>query len=102
MVLEEDPHRTENIDSYSNILYIKESHGKLANLAQRCYENNKYSCETCCVIGNYYSLIGEHMKAITYFKRAVKLDKKCLPAWTLMGHEYLELKNVGGAIDSYR
>ena len=33
MVLEDDPHRTENIDSYSNILYIKENHGKLANLA---------------------------------------------------------------------
>ena len=33
-----------------------------------------------------------------YFKRALKLDKRCLSAWTLMGHEYLELKNPSAAI----
>ena len=33
-----------------------------------------------------------------YFQRALKLDKRCLSAWTLMGHEYLELKNPPAAI----
>jgi anaphase-promoting complex subunit 8 len=58
--------------------------------------------ESCCVIGNYYSLRGDHHKAVIYFKRAIKLDNKFLSAWTLMGHEYLEMKNTNAAIESYR
>lgn len=88
-LLEIDPYRFENMDTYSNILYIKENQGELANLALRQFDNNKYNPETCCVIGNYYSLMGEHLKAIVYFRKALKLDRTCLAAWTLMGHEYL-------------
>jgi anaphase-promoting complex subunit 8 len=79
-----DPYRFENMDTYSNILYIKESQGELANLALRQFNNNKYVPETCCVLGNYYSLMNEHAKAINYFQKALKLDKECLAAWTLM------------------
>jgi tetratricopeptide (TPR) repeat protein len=37
--------------------------------------------ETCCVVGNYYSLKGKHERAILYFQRALKLNPKCLSAW---------------------
>jgi anaphase-promoting complex subunit 8 len=47
-------------------------------------------------------IIGDHHKAVIYFKRAIKLDNKFLSAWTLMGHEYLEMKNTNAAIESYR
>jgi anaphase-promoting complex subunit 8 len=57
-LVEIDPFRFENMDTYSNILYIKENQGELANLALRCFYNNKYTPETCCVVGNYYSLMG--------------------------------------------
>ncbi len=33
-----------------------------------------------------------------YFRRAIKLDQACLSAWTLMGHEYVEMKNPPAAI----
>lgn len=33
-----------------------------------------------------------------YFRRALKLDQACLSAWTLMGHEYVEMKNPPAAI----
>ena len=101
-LLEIDPFRFENMDTYSNILYIKENQGELANLALKEFYNNKYVPETCCVIGNYYSLMGQHLKAIIYFRKALKLDRTCLAAWTLMGHEYLEMKNIPGAIQAYR
>ncbi len=101
-IVDLDPYRFENMDTFSNILYIKENQGELANLALRCFYNNKYTPETCCVIGNYYSLMGEHVKAVNYFRKALKLDRNCLAAWTLMGHEYLEMKNIGGAIEAYR
>lgn len=44
------------------------------------------------------SLKGHHEKAMQYFNRALKLDRHYLSAWTLMGHEYVEIKNVPMAI----
>ena len=44
----------------------------------------------------------KHEKAVTYFQRALKLNKRFLAAWTLMGHEFVEMKNTGAAIEAYR
>ena len=52
--------------------------------------------------GNYYSLKSQHQRAVAYFDRALKLNGKFVAAWTLAGHEYLEMKNTSGAIDAYR
>lgn len=52
--------------------------------------------------GNYYSLRGEHQKAVTYFQRAIALDPQYLPAYILMGHEFIELQNANAAIQCYR
>lgn len=45
---------------------------------------------------------GQHEKAVVYFQRALKLNPQYTSAWTLMGHEYMELKNPSAAIESYR
>lgn len=37
-----------------------------------------------------------------YFHRALKLNPQYLSAWTLLGHEFMEMKNTNGAIHSYR
>lgn len=52
--------------------------------------------------GNYYSLRSQHEKAALYFQRALKLNPRYLGAWTLMGHEYMEMKNTSAAIQAYR
>lgn len=44
----------------------------------------------------------QHEKAALYFQRALKLNPRCLGAWTLMGHEYMEMKNTSAAIQAYR
>ena len=38
------------------------------------------------------------LQAVTYFRRALKLSRHYLSAWTLMGHEYVEMKNPPAAI----
>ncbi|CAG9769755.1 unnamed protein product [Ceutorhynchus assimilis] len=101
-ILELDPYRLDNLDTYSNLLYVMEKKTELANLAHKVVEIDKYRVETCCVIGNYYSLRSDHAKAVLYFKRALKLNPQFLSAWTLMGHEYMEMKNINAAIQSYR
>ncbi|XP_013103699.2 cell division cycle protein 23 homolog [Stomoxys calcitrans] len=99
---EADPYRLDNMDTYSNLLFVKELKTEMAQLAHKAVGINKYRPETCCVIGNYYSIRCDHQMAIMYFQRALKLNPKYLAAWTLMGHEFMELKNTNAAIQSYR
>lgn len=96
------PHRLDSLDHYSNILYVLNLRPKLAFVAHLCSSVDKFRPESCVVIGNYYSLLSLHEKAVQYFRRALTLDRSCLSAWTLMGHEYVELKNTHAAIESYR
>ncbi|XP_067625055.1 cell division cycle protein 23 homolog [Eurosta solidaginis] len=99
---EVDPYRLENMDIYSNLLFVKELKTEMAQLAHKAVSINKFCPETCCVVGNYYSIRSDHQMAIVYFQRALKLNPKYLSAWTLMGHEFMELKNTNAAIQSYR
>lgn len=101
-ILTSHPQRLDALDDYSNILYVMNDRPKLAFLAHLATSVDKFRPETCCVVGNYYSLCSQHEKAVMYFRRALTLDRSFLSAWTLMGHEYIELKNTHAAIESYR
>jgi anaphase-promoting complex subunit 8 len=101
-VREEDPFRLESMDIYSNVLYIKDDRASLRYLAHHANLIDKYSPQTCCIVGNFYSLSGEHNKAIIYYLRALKLDPSYIDAWTLVGHEYIQLKDTHHAIAAYR
>lgn len=97
-----DPLRLDDLDTYSNMLYVMEKRSKLSFLAQFASLVDKFRPETCCIVANYHSMKCEHEKAIMYYKRALILNRNCLSAWTLMGHEFVELKNLHAAIESYR
>ncbi|OWZ69319.1 hypothetical protein AYX14_03075 [Cryptococcus neoformans] len=97
-----DPFRMEEVDIYSNMLYVMNKQAKLGKLAHEYAEIDRNRAEVCCLIGNYYSSRSDHTKAITYFKRSLMLNREYLPAWTLMGHEFVELKNSHAAIEAYR
>lgn len=101
-VRKRDPYKLASLDTYSNILYVKEQSAALSHLARQAVRIDKYTPEACCIIGNYYSLKGEHEKSVTYFQRALHLNRNFTPAWILMGHEFMEMKNTPAAIDAYR
>ncbi|KAJ6586986.1 hypothetical protein DFH09DRAFT_1142190 [Mycena vulgaris] len=101
-ILAIDPYRIEDIDIYSNILYVTDNRLKLSRLANDFLTLDRDRPEVCCLVGNLYSLRAEHEKAVKYFRRATQLDRTYLSAWTLMGHEYVEMKNSHAAIESYR
>ena len=96
------PHRLDQLDTYSNILYVKEDSATLSFLAHFLVRHHKYHYITQCVVGNYYALKSQHSRAILYFQRALILNPHCLSAYTLMGHEYIECQNPSAAILSYR
>ncbi|KAJ7096257.1 hypothetical protein C8R44DRAFT_371949 [Mycena epipterygia] len=101
-ILAIDPYRIEDIDIYSNILYVTDNRLKLSRLANDFLTLDRDRPEVCCLVGNLYSLRAEHEKSVKYFRRATQLDRTYLSAWTLMGHEYVEMKNSHAAIESYR
>jgi anaphase-promoting complex subunit 8 len=98
----QEPYRLEGLDLYSNILFMSERRAQLSHLAHSAIKVDKYRPETCCIVGNYYSLKKQHERAVLYFRRALKLDPHYLAAWTLMGHEYVEMRNTEAAIQAYR
>jgi anaphase-promoting complex subunit 8 len=98
----DDRYSLDHKDVYSNILYVKEDRVALSHLAHEAVVIDKYRPETCCIVGNYYSLKQQRQKAVLYFQRALKLDRSYTSAWTLMGHEYVELKQTEQAMESYR
>ena len=51
------------MDTYSNILYVKEQLVPLSHLAHRAVAAAKFTPATCCIVGNYYSLKGAHEQA---------------------------------------
>ncbi|KAF8070499.1 hypothetical protein FPV67DRAFT_1413466 [Lyophyllum atratum] len=101
-ILALDPYRIDDIDVFSNILYVTDNRLKLSRLAHEFLALDKDRPEVCCLVGNHYSLRAEHEKAVKYFRRATQLDRTYLSAWTLMGHEYVEMKNSHAAIEAYR
>lgn len=52
----------QGMDTHSNILYVQENFPALSHLAHRTAATDKYRPETCCIIGNYYSLKAQHEK----------------------------------------
>lgn len=50
---EADPYRLDNMDTYSNLLFVKELKTEMAQLAHKVEGINKYRPETCCVIGKF-------------------------------------------------
>lgn len=50
-ILDVDPYRLDNLDTYSNLLYVLDLKKQLADLAHKVVNIDKYRVETCCVIG---------------------------------------------------
>ncbi|KAI1716233.1 cell division cycle protein 23 like protein [Ditylenchus destructor] len=97
-----DPYRIEQMNFYSDSLYIRQNVVELANLAKWFFETHKFHWETCCIVANYYSARKAHDLAQDFLKRAVKMCPSNASIWVLLGHEYMETKNHQSAIAAYR
>jgi len=98
----DDKFNLDFMEPFSHVLYVKEDRSRLSFLAHNAVNIDKYRSETCLIVGNFYSLRSDHEKAITYFKRALRLNPNNATTWILLGHEYLEMKTINTAIEAYR
>jgi anaphase-promoting complex subunit 8 len=96
-----DPLRLETLELYSNLLFVKEDVASLSELAQSLAQIDKFRPETLTVIGNFFGINGKHEEAIAQFAMVLRFDSSFGFAWTLIGHEFVELGNFSASIAAY-
>ncbi|KAF1742180.1 hypothetical protein MXB_3101 [Myxobolus squamalis] len=104
-IFEIDPYNVDLIDIYSNILYLQQDSIQLSKLVKESIKHARYRPETCYAIdplGNLYNLANLHSEAALYFQQSLLLNSNYTQAWTLLGHEFIELKNIPSAMASYK
>jgi anaphase-promoting complex subunit 8 len=96
-----DPLRLETLELYSNLLFVKEDMDSLSELTESLSQIDKFRPETLTVTGNFFGISGKHEDAIAQFAMALRFDSGFSFAWTLIGHEFVELENFSAAIAAY-
>ncbi|XP_055357939.1 cell division cycle protein 23 homolog [Paramacrobiotus metropolitanus] len=96
-----NPYRMHDVDSYSHLLFIMDDRVRMRKLADDVFEGGRFSPECCIALGNFFSLLGDHEKAIQNFNRALRYNPDLHHVWTLIGHEHVELKQTDLAMRSY-
>lgn len=97
----EDPYRVDAMEVFSNLLFVRKMKDQLAKLAYDIERVDSLTPEANSCIANSYSAREQHTKAILYFTRALRLNPDHLNSWTLIGHEYLEMKSIDKASQAY-
>ncbi|KAH0791111.1 TPR Domain containing protein [Histomonas meleagridis] len=95
------PFYLESLELYSNLLFVKEDVAGLSALSQSLTNIDKFRPETLTATANFFSINGKHEEAISLFAMALRFDSSFTFAWTLIGHEYVELDNITAAITAY-
>ncbi|EAY14887.1 TPR Domain containing protein [Trichomonas vaginalis G3] len=95
------PLRLESLELFSHLLFVKEDLAALSELAQKLVQIDKFRPETLTVLGNFFALSGRHEDAIEQFAMCLRFDSDFSFAWTLIGHEYIELQNSSAATAAY-
>jgi len=96
------PHRLEDMEVYSTVLWHLKSEIELAYLAHELIKIDRLSPQAWCAIGNSFSLQREHEQALKCFKRATQLDPQFAYGFTLQGHECIANEEFEKALDAYR
>jgi len=91
--LKREPYRLEGLDYFSTTLWHLKDQYQLCTLANHCLEQSHFQQETWIVVGNCYSLQRESEAALSFFKRSIQLNPYYSYAYTLCGHEFVEIEN---------
>ncbi|KAJ6238205.1 cell division cycle protein 27 [Anaeramoeba flamelloides] len=91
-----------NMDIYSTVLWQLQKEVELSILSEELILIDRLSPEPWCVVGNCFSLQGDHTTAIKFFERAIQINPNFAYAYTLSGHEYLACENFEKSINCFR
>lgn len=97
-----DPYNIDLLDTYSNILYLQNDKINLSKLVKTCAKFSRYRPQTCFAIGNLYNMACQHHESALYFQQSVILNSGYTEAWTLLGHQFVEIRNLPSSLVCYK
>lgn len=88
-------------DLFSDLLYVNSKKDDLKKFAIDISTSQEWTKEACYVIGNLFSILKQHEKALVWLHRALIIDPNYECALIASGNEYIELKSPIDAIMAY-
>lgn len=91
----------EGASLFSHILFLQRKNAELAKLAKECFDLDRCSPETLKVLADHFALLGQRDKAVLSLRKAAQITPKDASIWILLGHSFIELRNIPAAIHAY-
>lgn len=85
----------------SIFIQLQDSH-QLSALCAEMSSTARDKPQTWCVVGNCFSLEKKHEQAVEALERAIRLDSSFGYAYSLLGHELIDLNEPAKASQSFR
>lgn len=98
----DDPHRIDLMDNLSYLLFVSKNNNYLAKLACQLQTTDPLTPEANLAIAMSFTAREQHHKAVYYLTRALRLHPEDYNSWTVIGHEYSEMKCFDKALQAYR
>uniref|UniRef100_A0AC35U2Y7 TPR_REGION domain-containing protein n=1 Tax=Rhabditophanes sp. KR3021 TaxID=114890 RepID=A0AC35U2Y7_9BILA len=96
------PHRLEGMEVLSTALWHLQDATRLSSLASELVKNNRKSAIAWCVAGNCYSVQKMHEMAIECLERAIVLNPRFSYAYSVLGHELIDVDKLDKALNCFR
>lgn len=97
-----EPYRLSGLEYLSSSLWQLKLEKDLTLLAKQVLKIDKFSCITCCILGNLFSLLKDSENSIKYFLRSIELNKYFSYSYILCGYEYIISEDLDNAILFFR
>eukprot|EP01066_Platyproteum_vivax_P010758 Platyproteum_vivax@DN4851_c0_g1_i1.p1 len=98
---EVSPGQIRGAEIWSSVLWQLQKRQELARLAEQLVKWDRFSPQSWCAMGNWYSLKKQHTVAIKLLLRCVDVDSSFVYAYTLAGHEYVACDRFEEALVMY-
>ena len=91
----------EGASAYGHLLFVQKKQSELSELASECFEIDRCSPETLKVVADHFAIQGLREKAVLALRKASQVTPEDAGVWVLLGHAFLELRNLPAAIHAY-
>lgn len=97
-----DPYNTLSIATYiASMVELKQS-TELFYLSHELIKSHPRQAMSWYAIGCYYWIINKYIAASKYFQKSVKVDKRFVQSWIMLGHTLSAQEESEHAISAYR
>ncbi|KAL3091024.1 hypothetical protein niasHT_023624 [Heterodera trifolii] len=96
------PRHLNGMEIYSTALWQLHDSKKLSALASKMAEIARNQPQTWCIAANCFSVEKQHETAIECLERSIRLDHRFAYAYSLLGHELIDMNDFGRAAQAFR